>query len=67
LAFARTVDHESDWIGTADQKEAEANLDGIEDSRAPELSLAADGTVYIVWLGGSERRTDAIYHQYFCS
>jgi hypothetical protein len=53
MAFARIVDHGSNWIGTADQKEAGAKMDGIEDSGASELSVAADGTVYIVWLEGS--------------
>lgn len=60
LAFARTVDHGSSWIGTKDQsgtkdQPAGSDLPGIEDSGAPELSVASDGTIYIVWLGNDDR------------
>jgi hypothetical protein len=50
LAFARTTDHGKTWIGTKDEK-AGSVIPGIEDSGSPELSVASDGTVYIVWLG----------------
>ncbi|HET7283811.1 MAG TPA: sialidase family protein [Nitrososphaeraceae archaeon] len=57
LAFARTLDHGKNWIGMKDKnngdQKAGANIPGIKDSGAPELSVASDGTIYIVWLGNN--------------
>lgn len=58
LAFARTIDHGASWkgikIGGVDQPAGTSLLeeDGtpIQDSGAPEISVAADGTIYIVWV-----------------
>lgn len=60
LAFARTIDHGKTWIGTKDLQtgkhhHAGFDLPGIEDSGAPEISVASDGTIYIVWLGNNNR------------
>jgi hypothetical protein len=54
LAFARTVDHGKTWIGLKD-KEAGSDIPGVEDSGAPEISVGADGTIYVVWLGNNNR------------
>lgn len=54
LAFARTIDNGIKWIGTRGQ-EAGSNILGIEDSGAPEPSVSADGTLYVVWLGNNGR------------
>jgi hypothetical protein len=54
LAFARTVDHGKHWIGTKDEQ-AGSDIPGVEDSGSPELSVASDGTIYIVWLGNNNR------------
>ena len=55
LSFARTTDHGVTWkgikIGGVDQA-AGTHLPGIGDSGAPEISVAADGTVHIVWFAG---------------
>jgi hypothetical protein len=51
MRFARTLDHGNTWIGTG------AGPVGsilANDSFAPEINVAADGTVYIVWAAGSE-------------
>ena len=51
------LDHGKNWIGTKDKnngdQKAGANIPGIKDSGAPELSVASDGTIYIVWLGNN--------------
>jgi BNR/Asp-box repeat protein len=54
MAFARSVDHGQTWIGLKDQP-AGSDIPGIMDSGAPEISVAADGTIYIVWLGNNNR------------
>jgi hypothetical protein len=55
LAFARTTDNGASWkgfkSGGVDQPAGTA-LSGIFDSFAPEVNVAADGTVYIVWVNG---------------
>ncbi|MBI1744422.1 exo-alpha-sialidase [Candidatus Acetothermia bacterium] len=57
LAFARTTDHGVTWkgikVGGIDQPAGTA-LPSINDSGAPELSVAADGTIYIVWVAGNK-------------
>ena len=50
MRFARTLDHGGTWVGTAGQS-AGSSLAG--DSFSPEINVAADGTVYIVWIAGS--------------
>jgi hypothetical protein len=51
LAFARTTDHGTTWKGVGTQP---VGTSLASDSFAPELSVAADGTVYIVWIAGSQ-------------
>jgi hypothetical protein len=50
-AFARTTDSGASWTGTAGQ--AAGSALGTS-SFAPQVSVAADGTVYVVWVAGSE-------------
>lgn len=54
MAFARTIDHGKSWIGLKDKK-AGSDIPGVEDSGSPEISVASDGSVYIVWLGNNNR------------
>jgi hypothetical protein len=54
LRFARTIDHGETWIGLKDKK-AGSEIPGIQDSGAPEISVASDGTIYVVWLGNNSR------------
>jgi len=49
LRFARSTDHGITWKGTG---ASPAGSILASDSFSPELSVAADGTIYIVWLGG---------------
>lgn len=49
LRFARTLDHGGTWIGTGADP---AGSVLASDSFSPEINVAADGTVYIVWLAG---------------
>ncbi len=51
LAFARTTDHGATWHGVGAQPVG-TSLAG--DSFSPELSVAADGTIYIVWIAGNQ-------------
>lgn len=51
MSFARTKDHGANWVGIAGQS-AGSHLPGITDSFSPEINVAADGTVYIVWING---------------
>lgn len=51
LAFARTTDHGTTWKGVGAQPVGTALAN---DSFAPELSVAADGTIYIVWVAGNQ-------------
>jgi hypothetical protein len=51
MRFGRTLDYGNTWIGTG------ADSPGsilVNDSFSPEINVAADGTVYIVWISGSE-------------
>jgi hypothetical protein len=53
LCFARTLDHGGTWIGT------EASPVGTviaPSSFSPEVNVAADGTVYVIFLVGNEIR-----------
>jgi hypothetical protein len=50
-AFARTVDNGATWTGTAGQGPGAALGNN---SFSPQISVAADGTVYVVWVAGSD-------------
>ena len=57
LAFARTTDHGTTWTGVGAQP-AGSPLPGspqppISDSFAPDVSVDADGTIFIVWSAGT--------------
>ena len=49
LRFARTLDHGATWTGIAGQTGTSILAN---DSFSPEINVAADGTVYIVWING---------------
>ncbi|MBZ5538781.1 MAG: hypothetical protein LAO31_22780 [Acidobacteriia bacterium] len=51
MRFARTLDHGNTWIGTG---AGPAGSILANDSFAPEINVAADGSVYIVWAAGNE-------------
>jgi hypothetical protein len=51
LAFARTSDHGTTWHGVGAMP---VGTSLASDSFAPELSVAADGTIYIVWVAGTQ-------------
>jgi hypothetical protein len=51
LHFARTTDHGATWIGVGNTAAGTALLSG--GCFAPEINVAADGTVYIVFLQGN--------------
>jgi hypothetical protein len=50
MRFARTLDHGLTWIGTGADP---AGSVLATDSFSPEINVAANGDVYIVWLAGS--------------
>lgn len=57
LAFARSTDGGSTWKGIkidGVDKPPGTPLKGILDSYSPELSIASDGTIYIVWSGSDK-------------
>lgn len=51
LRFARTTDHGASWKGTSSGAPGSSLAN---DSFAPALAVAPDGTVYIVWVNGEE-------------
>jgi hypothetical protein len=51
LCFARTLDHGGTWIGTG---ASPAGTSIAPSSFSPEVNVAADGTVYIIFQVGSE-------------
>jgi hypothetical protein len=55
LCFARSTDNGATWkslkIGGVDQPSG-TPIPGINDSGAPEINVARDGTVFIVWTNG---------------
>jgi hypothetical protein len=57
LCFARTTDNGATWkgikIGGVDQPSG-TPIPGISDSGAPEINVARDGTVFIVWTDGAD-------------
>jgi hypothetical protein len=50
-AFARTTDSGASWTGTAGHAPGSALGNG---SFSPQVSVASDGTVYVVWMAGSD-------------
>ena len=52
LRFARTTDHGATWRGVGSGV-AGSQVSGVTDSFAPDLSVAADGTVHIAWRAGN--------------
>jgi hypothetical protein len=51
LRFARTLDHGNTWIGAGSQP-AGSILDN--NSFSPEINVAANGDIYLVWISGNE-------------
>jgi hypothetical protein len=51
LAFARTTDHGATWKGVGAQP---VGAPLASSAFAPDLSVAADGTVYIFWIEGNQ-------------
>jgi hypothetical protein len=51
MRFARTLDHGNTWIGTGNESPGSIL---VNDSFSPEINVASDGIVYIVWISGSE-------------
>lgn len=51
MRFARTLDHGASWIGTGANSVAATSLTG--DSFSPEINVAANGDIYIVWIAGT--------------
>ncbi len=51
MRFARSLDHGNTWIGTGSNP---AGSILVNDSFSPEINVAANGNVYIVWISGNE-------------
>ena len=51
MRFARSLDHGASWIGVGTSSIAAGSLTG--DSFSPEINVAANGDIYIVWIAGS--------------
>jgi BNR/Asp-box repeat protein len=51
MRFARTLDHGATWIGAGSGTPPVGTI-LTNDSFSPEINVAADGTIYIVWLNG---------------
>ncbi len=51
MRYARTLDHGATWIGTGSNTVAATSL--TNDSFSPEINVAANGDVYIVWITGT--------------
>ena len=49
MRFARSLDHGATWVGMRGQGVGSATA---TDSFSPEINVAADGTIYIVWING---------------
>src|SRR5713101_1016651 len=50
LAFARSIDNGQNWMGVGAEP---VGTSLASDSFSPEIAVAADGTVYIVWVAGT--------------
>lgn len=51
MRFARTLDHGNTWIGAGNDPVGSVISN---DSFSPEINVATDGTIYIVWMGGDQ-------------
>lgn len=51
MRFARSLDHGGTWIGVGTAPIAATSL--ASDSFSPEINVAANGNVYVVWIAGS--------------
>ena len=51
MRFARTIDNGATWIGTGTTSINSTSL--ASDSFSPEINVAANGDIYIVWIAGS--------------
>jgi hypothetical protein len=54
LSFARTTDHGATWHGVGSGPVGSGFERVVHDSFAPEIAIAQDGAVYIVWSAGTE-------------
>ncbi|HLZ69933.1 MAG TPA: sialidase family protein [Dehalococcoidia bacterium] len=52
LSFARTTDHGATWRGVGARPVGEGLDTVVHDSFAPEIAIAPDGTVHIIWIAG---------------
>ncbi|MEM5331090.1 sialidase family protein [Paraburkholderia sp. JHI2823] len=53
MRFARTTDHGATWVGTG-VGATPAGTVLVNDSFSPEINVAANGDIYIVWIAGNE-------------
>lgn len=53
MRFARTKDHGSTWVG-AGTGVTPAGTVLVNDSFSPEINVAANGDIYIVWISGND-------------
>lgn len=53
MRFARTLDYGNSWVG-AGGGNTPAGTVLVNDSFAPEINVAANGDIYIVWISGTE-------------
>jgi hypothetical protein len=51
MRFARSLDHGGTWIGMGTNSVAATSL--TSDSFSPEINVAANGDIYIVWIAGT--------------
>jgi hypothetical protein len=51
MRFARSLDHGTTWIGVGTSSVAATSL--TDDSFSPEINVADNGDIYIVWIAGS--------------
>ncbi len=49
MRFARSLDHGATWVGTSGHSVGSVLAN---DSFSPEINVALDGTIYIVWING---------------
>ena len=60
MLFARTTNHGASWKGITQggvDQPAGTPIPGISDSFSPEITVAADGTVIVVWVAGETEDT----------
>lgn len=60
MLFARTTNHGASWKGITQggvDQPAGTPIPGISDSFSPEITVAADGTVIVVWVAGETQDT----------